>query len=294
MTVLRAFADQDYQPVYSTFIIRDVTGPARARPRVNELLAEYAVDTQPSGTFARAGDGWIEAVAAADDHAVRIELHDGPPAGDDLSGWAEVIETPFATSGMIQLALVVGAPIGQEIELGAPGLYRLQFAVRPLEAGNDPRGWPCEYRLRFWATDAPPDPPRWLRRHGSPVDGQAPSEGGVFDGVYGNAVTDIVMLALWAAECDTPVTLAWLAERLFTTTTTIRAVLKHPSAETALSIHGDLDEDDAPLALTVLARKPRETRVRTTSTPAPPALPATRARPAIPGRRTTRAHRRGR
>jgi hypothetical protein len=61
---------------------------------------------------------------------------------------------------------------------------------------------------------------------------------------------------LWAAESATPVTLAWLADRLLATTAIVRAVIEHPKAVAALTVDGDLDDVDAPLTVTVHARKP--------------------------------------
>jgi hypothetical protein len=274
--LLRVVEDADYWPEYGTFVLRDVPRPDQVRPRVSGLLAQYAVDTQPGGSFARAGDGWVEGVASDSHHRVRIEAYDAPPDAGDLSEWDDVLETPFATCGVARLALTVGGPIGEPIELGPPGVYRMLFARRPLAAGDDPEGWPCEYRLRFWPAEASAEPPRWLRRTGPLVDGRPANERGVFDGSYRRAVTDVVMLALWAAQSATPVTLGWLADRLLTTTATIRGIIEHPQASRALSVDGDLDEVDAPLTMTVLARQPAE--VRTVPVPALPPLPGSTAR----------------
>jgi hypothetical protein len=295
MPLRSVFDNDDYRPEYGTFVIRDVPRPDQVRPPVGELLAEYAVETQPSGSFARAGDGWIEGVAADGDHTVRIEVYDAPPDDDDLSEWDDVLETPFATSGVVRLARVVGGPVGDPIELGPSGVYRVLFARRPATAGDDPEGWPCEYRLRCWPVAAAPEPPRWLRRSRPLVDG--PPAGGprAFDGRYRSAITDVVMLALWAAESATPVTLVWLADRLLTTAATVRAVIEHPRAGQALSVDGDLDDVDAPLRVTVLAKKPTE--VRTVKAPAVPARPAAAVRrstaaspttPALPAKRGVR------
>ena len=94
-------------------------------------------------------------------------------------------------------------------------------------------------------------------------------------------------LALWAAESATPVTLAWLADRLLTTAATVRGVIEHPAAGRALIVDGDLDDVDAPLTATVLARKPAE--VRGVRVPAPPPRPASAVRRSTPARRTTAA-----
>jgi hypothetical protein len=289
MPLLRVVEDHDYWPEYGTLVIRDVRRPDQVRPRVGELLAEYAVETQPSGSLARAGDGWLEGVAADSHHTVRIEVYDARPDDDDRSGWDDVLETPFATSGVARLALVVGGPTGEPVELGPPGVYRVLFARRPVVAGQNPEGWPCAYRLRFWPVEAPPEPPRWLRRSRPLVDGRPAGERGAFDGRYRRAITDIVMLALWAAESATPVTLAWLADRMLTTTATVRAIIEHPGASRMLSIDGDLDDLDAPLTVTVLARKPAE--VRTAKVAALPPRPGSVIRQSTPGHRSTPARR---
>jgi hypothetical protein len=162
-------------------------------------------------------------------------------------------------------------------------VYRVLFARRPVTMGDDPEGCPCEYRLRFWPVDAPAEPPRWLRRTGLLVDGRPAGERGAFDGSYRRAITDIVMLALWAAESATPVTLGWLADRLLTTTGTIRDIIEHPRARHVLGVDGDLDDADAPLTVTVLAKKRAEVRTA--------ALPALSPRPGQAAHRSTVAGR---
>ncbi|WP_262061181.1 hypothetical protein [Streptomyces sp. STR69] len=295
MPLLRAVDNDDYWPEYGTFVIRDVPWLNRSGPQVGELLAEFAVETQPSGSFARAGDGWVEGVAADSQHTVRIEVYDAPPDDDDLSEWDDVMETPFVSSGLVSLALVVAGPVGEPIRLGPPSAYRILFARRPLTAGDDPRGWPCEYRLRFWPVDAPGEPPRWLRRSAPLVDARPADQRGVFDGSYRSVVTDVAMLALWAAESATPVTLRWLADRLATTTATVRGVMEHPRAGLVLTVDGDLDDVDAPLTVTVLSRTPFAIRARQTVAVPPPTVPGTRhaptarrSTPGAPGARAVR------
>jgi hypothetical protein len=296
MPLLRVTEHHDYWPEFGTFVMRDMPGPDQVRSRVGELLAEYAVDTQPSGSLARAGDGWVEGVASDSHHTVRIEVYDAAPDDDGLSEWGDVVETPFASSGVARLALVVDGLVGEPIELGPPGMYRLLFARRPVAAGDDPEGSACEYRLRFWAVDAPVEPPRWLRRTGPLVDGRPAGERDAFDGSYRRAITDIVMLALWAAESATPVTLGWLADRLLTTTATVRGIIEHPAAGRALSIDGDLDGVDAPLTVTILPRQAAEARTATIpGLPPRPgsadarSAPTRRAMPGVRGGRPTAA-----
>jgi hypothetical protein len=254
MSLLRVSEHDGYRPEYSTLLVLDVPQPRHARNPVGGLLARHAVNTQPSGSLARAGDGWVEGVASGDHrHAVRVEVHDAPPHHDVVAAWDDVLETPLATSGVVRLALTVAGPVGDPVELGACGLYRMLFARRPVAAGDDPEGSPCEYRLRFWRVGASVEPPRWLRRTGPLVDGRPAGERGSFDGSYRSALTDIVMLALWAEESSTTMTLGWIADRLLTTVATVRALIEHPRAGRLLNIEGDLDDADAPLTVTVLA-----------------------------------------
>jgi hypothetical protein len=93
MPLLRVIEHHDYWPEFGTFVMRDVRRPDQVRSRVGALLAEYAVDSQPSGSFARAGDGWVEGVASDSHHRVRLEVYDAAPDDDDLSGWGDVVET---------------------------------------------------------------------------------------------------------------------------------------------------------------------------------------------------------
>jgi hypothetical protein len=255
MSLVRVFEDPEYWPEYGTFLIRDVAPPEQARPLVGPLLAEYAVETQPCGSIARAGDGWLDGVATDDRHLVRIEVYDAPPSDDDLSGWNDVVDLPFASAGAVSMAWVVGGPVSEAVELGAPGVYRVQFARRPVMQGTDDRGSAFEYRLRFWPVNAPAQPPRWLRRT-RPLVAEQVDARDIRQGAYRRAISDVVMLVLWAAESATPVTLAWLADRLLATTAIVRAVIEHPKAVAALTVDGDLDDVDAPLTVTVHARKP--------------------------------------
>jgi hypothetical protein len=282
MPLVRVFEEREYWPEFGTFLIRDVPRPDRAGPPVGALLAEYAVDTQPCGSIARAGDGWLDGVAADSRHVVRIEAHDAPPDAD-LAGWPDVVELPLATSGVVGLALVTGGRAGGSVELGPPGLYRVRFARRTVEEGANPEGWPCEYLLSSWPVRAPAEPPRWVRR-GRPLVDEAAGERNAFDGTYRRAVSDVATLVSWAAEGATPVTLRWLADRLLTTTATVRQIIERPIAAGVLSATGDLDDADTPLTITVHPRQPaRATTVGRPAVPGPqrttPARRSSRARP---------------
>lgn len=287
MSLLSAVEYQEYRPAYGTLAIRDVPRPGESRPRVGELLARFALDTQPSGSFARAGDGWIEGIASGDErHTVRLEVHDAPTDVDDLSEWDDVLDTPFATSGLITLEVFVNSPVGAPVEIGPPGVYRIRVARRPIAAGDDPEGRACEFRVLFWPARTPPEPPRWLRRTGLLVDPRPAAERGAFDGSYRCAITDVVMLALWAKESATPLTLAGLADRMLTTTATVRDIIEHPRASGVLTVDGDLDDVDAPLTMTVLAKQPRAA-VRSHPSQGLPPQPGLPARRSTPARRAT-------
>lgn len=96
MSLLRTYEDDDYWPEYSTLMIRDHWDhDLETEPRPDlELLGEHTDHAQPSGTVARAGDGWLRAMAGDADHLVRLEVHDGVPP-DDLAAWDDVVETPY-------------------------------------------------------------------------------------------------------------------------------------------------------------------------------------------------------
>jgi hypothetical protein len=156
MALVRGFEDHEYWPEYSTFLLRDTAPGGPARVVVGELLAEYAVDTQPCGSVARAGDGWLDGQAPDAHHTVRLEAHDSEPE-PDAAAWADVMETPLASGGTMALSMVTGGSHGDPFRLGQPGLYRARFCRRPAEERNS-------YLVQFWPVDAPPDPPRWIAR----------------------------------------------------------------------------------------------------------------------------------
>ena len=94
MTLVRGFEEDEYNPEYSTLVLRDAWPPpggtASYRPTTAGLPREYPSDSQPSGTIARAGRGWLEGSGRDAYHNVRLELHDGPPA-DDGGEWPDVM-----------------------------------------------------------------------------------------------------------------------------------------------------------------------------------------------------------
>ncbi|MEU4777721.1 hypothetical protein [Micromonospora sp. NPDC023633] len=268
MALLRAFEDREYWPEYRTFLLREADPWGPARVRVDELLREYAVKTQPCGSIARAGDGWVDGRASDRYHEVRLESHDAPPPEDD--DWADVIETPFATGGTVGLAMVTGGSPRDSFRLGEPGLYRLRFCRRPADEGDS-------YLLRFWPVSASPEPPRWIVRS-SPLlsedDLAQPAlrtRGGGPSAHVRYATSDLLSLLLWAREGAATVTVDWLADRLLSTPDAVRAILRHAVDDGLLA---PFDSTDGPLALVVqpTPRAPRQ----------PPPQPA--GRPAGPGR----------
>ncbi|WP_432973316.1 hypothetical protein [Dactylosporangium sp. CA-233914] len=240
MGVLRAFEDHEYWPEYSTFLIVDSGPESPARVRVDERLGQYGVDTQPCGSIARAGDGWVDGRGHGQYHYVRLEVHDEPPPADD--DWPEIVESPFCTGGVVGLSMVTGGA-RDSFRLGEPGLYRMRFCRRP-------GGESSEYLVRFWPVDAPVEPPRWIARSAALLGGS--QRGG--DGFrYG--VADLVMLVLWAGEAGAALTVAGIADRMLCSVAQARAVLSRAVADGVMSGYSDDGADDAPLSPTVHAKQ---------------------------------------
>jgi hypothetical protein len=152
---LGLFDEDDYLPEFGTLVVRDIWVREPAPP-VPDLLDEYATDAQPSGTIARAGNGWLEGAAGDRSQRVRLEYHDEPPA-DDHGGWDDVVETPYRSrTGAVCLTTVTGAGERADLTLGGPGTYRVRVTRRYDEEQGD------RWRLRFWPAE--PEPPRWLAR----------------------------------------------------------------------------------------------------------------------------------
>lgn len=223
MAVIRSFDNYDYWPEYGTFLIVDAE-PAPARHALDPALRQRGM---LFGSIAIAGDGWIAGDSTDRHHHATLELHDGPP-DEDEPGWVDVVESPFGTSGVIGLGLVTGGYPDDRFRLAGVGLYRVRFARRN-------HGDVFHYRSRFWRVDAPPEPPRWLRR------GQAlpsPAAGGLRP-----AIGDLVMTLRWAHEAGLETPAAWLADRLATTTDIIDETLRHIEAEGLMHPPPDLRPD---------------------------------------------------
>jgi hypothetical protein len=214
VTLLRSFDDHEYWPEYGTFLIRDAPPIPSARPQVSELLGEYVVATQPCGSVARAGLGWLDGLASDAHHDVRLEAHDSAPVLD-LEGWPDVVETPMATAGIMGLTTVTGGSGPDPFRVGPPGLYRVRFAGRPAGAAN-------AYRLQFWPVETsvatPLEPPRWLARTPHP-ERRA-------DAALAYLASDLIACVLWAQEGGTELTVRVLADRLLLTPDTVREVIE--------------------------------------------------------------------
>ena len=196
MALLRAHTADEYWADYGILVVRNQGG----YPAIEDagLLAESATDTQPGGTVAHAGAGWLWARTSTADRqlTVILEAHDGPPSGDAgaLAGWDDVLETPFLSGArMVALGLLTGGDYDEHtLLLGRYGNYRVRVACRrqPDDDAEDADG--DTWRLQFWPAPGDPEPPRWLARGAPAVSGFSYE----WDGVLDPEVRDV----LWAAQ----------------------------------------------------------------------------------------------
>lgn len=186
--MLRSIVDDEYLPEFSTLVVRD--DRVDDGPDVPNALTEHGCETDPGGTIAVAGAGWLNAAAGGTYQEVRLEAHDVAPR-EDLDGWLDVVESPYlSTAGSIGLSYVTyDNPSGERLQLGAPGAYRVRVGRRPHPESGD------NWRLQFW-----PDPdvqlPRWLMRT-RPVLAPAPDH---WSSVLDFVVTELPMLVSAAAN----------------------------------------------------------------------------------------------
>jgi hypothetical protein len=94
---------------------------------------------------------------------------------------------------------------------------------------------------------------------------------------YGAAATDLVLLAIWAAEGSVAVTRSWLSERALSDPDTIRAVLDYLRRAGPAQVDGDLDDPAAPLTITMAPYEPQRFKSRA-ARPGGPNRPPTLAR----------------
>ncbi|MEO3786888.1 hypothetical protein ABGB12_26480 [Actinocorallia sp. B10E7] len=104
-----------------------------------------------SGTFVRAGAGWLQGNPAEAKVDLRIEFHDSSPMADH-EAWSDVLETPYlCRSGSVWQSMD-DFP-NESLALDGPGLYRVRVSA---SAG----AW-C---LRFWRVSDTAEPPLRLVR----------------------------------------------------------------------------------------------------------------------------------
>jgi hypothetical protein len=199
MALLRAHTADECWADHGILVVRNQGG----YPTVEDagLLAESATDTQPAGTIAHAGAGWLWARASTADrqHKVMLEAHDGPPPDDTgaPAGWDDVLETPFLSgSRAVAPGLLTGGDYEEHtLLLGRHGYYRVRVSCRrqPDYYAEDPEAAEGDtWRLQFWPAPGDPEPPRWLAR-GTPAVSEFSYE---WDGVLDPEVRDV----LWAAQ----------------------------------------------------------------------------------------------
>jgi hypothetical protein len=258
MAIVDALEDDEHWPEYGTLVVCD----APAEPGVEELpwlegwWEQGAVDAQPAGTIARSGQAWLEARAADEYHRVRLEAHDAAPP-DDRDDWDDVVEMPYrCRSGSVGIGTLTGGYVDPSIRLGPPGLYRARVARRPAaEVSGD------LFRVQFWPTGGPrPDLPRWLRRHGTPLDEPAPTVPDPASAFhrYAAFASDLVTVTIWSGEdARLTITLGDLADRLLATVEQTRETLDYALDQGLLALdHGDTTDPRALLALRALPRRP--------------------------------------
>jgi hypothetical protein len=160
--LLRAVADDEYQPEFATLVVRDAG--RGAFPAGEELLDEHGGAQVDTGTVAGAGNGWLMAAVSDEYQRVWLEAHDGRPV-DDAAAWSDVLETPYGSAtGVVELTWMTGRPNAPTVELGPPGRYRVRLSRRPADDEGD------VWRLQFWP-DAGRALPQWLARSGPAVLG---------------------------------------------------------------------------------------------------------------------------
>ncbi|MET7991658.1 hypothetical protein ABZU76_12180 [Amycolatopsis sp. NPDC005232] len=159
MTILGFCEDDEYLPEYGTVVFRDVYREDGLPSLSTELLGELATNAL-SGTVATAGDGWLHGTAGDPYQAVRWEAHDEPP-DVRLGDWEDIVETPFhSRSGVVSLGTLTGGTFGDELSLGAKGLFRVRVCRKAADGGEEGDVW----LIQSWPVPGTPEAPRWLKR----------------------------------------------------------------------------------------------------------------------------------
>jgi hypothetical protein len=224
VALLGAVADDEYQPEFSTLVVRDAGWGSF--PAGEELLGEDGYAHISSGTIACAGNGWLWAGIGDECHRVRLEAHDRRPI-DDASVWSDVLETPYGSAtGAVELTSMTGRPNAPTVELGRPGRYRVRVSRRPADDEGD------VWRLQFWP-DAGTAPAQWLAR-------SRPAVLGHHDERYSSLAADVTTVARWAPGSTFTTTADALAQRLLVPPDEVRAAVRFAVAGGYLAASGDL------------------------------------------------------
>ncbi|MFD0971209.1 hypothetical protein [Plantactinospora endophytica] len=250
MAVVRVFEDDDYGPEYGLLVVRDPDGSEEPDDEVG-LPREREQGTEPTGTFAGAGAGWLTAQAGDGCHVVRLELHDDGPPPADHADFDEVLETSYrAGSGGLSLTVLTGGVGGVDLDLGGAGDYRVRVACR---RGDTEDGFGDRWLLRLWP-DAAPGPPVWLAR-------TRPAVGPGYDGWQSELGYEPMELAgivgAAAREHGGPVTVAQLDDwgrAHLRPAGWLDAPVWPPPREPLSTGHEDLDRRNATQRAEVLAR----------------------------------------
>ena len=253
---MRTFDRDDYSPEYSLLVLR---GSAGAELGDADLPRGHDDGTEPTGTFAGSGAGWITAQARSDYQVVRLELHDGPPPDDPESD--DRLEMPYrgGPGGLALTMLTGGAGRRPDLDrrnadqhaaavaaqarkqgrldeiaakLGVPPVRRRRDMLPLLAAaGLLVRERPDEYRAGrpepvHTVLSLPPERVRQLRQ----ADLRSR---------YDDLAVDVASVLRWAPEMPYETSVAALAERLLVAEADLRDALAY--AETTGQLHADGD-----------------------------------------------------
>jgi hypothetical protein len=253
MALIREHTAEDQWADHGVLVIRDRDGDPGDEGEYEDLglFGENAIDTQPGGTIAHAGAGWLWASSSDGEHEVRLEAHDSPPPYNraDSDDWDDVLETPYRSlSGTVGLALLTGGDWDEHsLVAGSAGLYRVRVCCRrgAADCGAEDGGYDQTWRLQFWPAQGDAEPPRWLARGRPPIgDGSA-----VWSLVLDSVVNDVLMAAQIAADGHPAgvslarISAAWTQYR--GPDASLRSPLWPPPRPPLTSGHRDTDEFEA-------------------------------------------------
>jgi hypothetical protein len=156
MALLRSVRYEGFRPNCSEVALGDaVEEGIDYAGRLGEPLPD-------SGTFARAGTGWLQATCSGEKLNLALEFHDAPPERH-WRPWTEEMETPYRSrSGVVVLDQLEFWAASESLVLDGPGLYRVRVCAGQ---ADDKDAW----SLQFWPVAGPVNPPRWTARGGPAV-----------------------------------------------------------------------------------------------------------------------------